>query len=339
MAASFRAAAQRLVAEHGEMVDALFFSRLYDTCDKAAVKAEIKHAGGASNWYASVGLQYRLTSVEGVHKISLADAAHHFHFENEKLEPMFVLLWRLNKRFGAANWPQTRQHFKAPFESLRPVGSKGMGNLLWLLKAGGYVQEPGTLEWNFSRISEMLAAMPPRLVTLCREAELPAPTAEAAPSAESPVLSAEAAADATFDLALLLQQPEASGSTLGKDKATWAEMSESEQVAARVLGFAAELWDEGLTPEISFQPFHLLRAELRAAAEILGYTEASWNAELSDVKGGEEEAEAARPAAATWAEESPLTLDAQRLRAAFERDPALWDDLARLVVRVESALK
>ena len=27
------------------------------------------------------------------------------------------------------------------------------------------------------------------------------------------------------------------------------------------------------------------------------------------------------------------------LRAAFERDPALWDDLARLVVRVESALK
>ena len=163
--------------------------------------------------------------------------------------------------------------------------------------------------------------------------------AEAAPSAESPVLTAEAAADATFDLALLLQQPEASGSTLGKDKATWAEMSESEQVAARVLGFAAELWDEGLTPESSFQPFHLLRAELRAAAEILGYTEASWNAELSDVKGGEEEAEAARPAAATWAEESPLTLDAQRLRAAFERDPALWDDLARLVVRVESALK
>ena len=138
---------------------------------------------------------------------------------------------------------------------------------------------------------------------------------------------------------LLLQQPEASGSTLGKDKATWADMSESEQVAARVLGFAAELWDEGLTPEISFQPFHLLRAELRAAAETLGYTEASWNAELSDVKGGEEEAEAARPAAATWAEESPLTLDAQRLRAAFERDPALWDDLARLMVRVESALK
>ena len=77
---------------------------------------------------------------------------------------------------------------------------------------------------------------------------------------------------------------------------------------------------------------------------MLGYTEASWNAELSDVKGDAEqdehgaEAEAARPAAATWAEESPLTLDAQRLRAAFERDPALWDDLARLVVRVESAL-
>ena len=107
MAASFRAAAQRLVAEHGEMVDATFFSRLYDTCDKAAVKAEIKHVGGASNWYASVGLQYRLTNVEGVLKISLADAAHHFHFENEKLEPMFVLLWRLNNRFGAASWPQT----------------------------------------------------------------------------------------------------------------------------------------------------------------------------------------------------------------------------------------
>ena len=187
-----------------------------------------------------------------------------------------------------------------------------------------------------------LYVAPPQTVSLSPHAIAepePAPTAEAAPSAESPVLTAEAAANATFDLALLLQQPEASGSTLGKDKATWAEMSDSEQVAARVLGFAAELWDEGLTPEISFQPFHLLRAELRAAAEILGYTEASWNAELSDVKGGEEEAEAARPAAATWAEESPLTLDAQRLRAAFERDPALWDDLARLVVRVESALK
>ena len=183
-----------------------------------------------------------------------------------------------------------------------------------------------------------LYVAPPQTVSLSPHAIAepePAPTAEAA----SPVLTTEAAANATIDLALLLQQPEASGSTLGKDKATWAEMSESEQVAARVLGFAAELWDEGLTPESSFQPFHLLRAELRAAAEILGYTEASWNAELSDVKGGEEEAEAARPAAATWAEESPLSLDAQRLRAAFERDPALWDDLARLVVRVESALK
>ena len=182
-----------------------------------------------------------------------------------------------------------------------------------------------------------LYVAPPQTVSLSPHAIAepePAPTAEAA----SPVLTTEAAANATIDLALLLQQPEASGSTLGKDKATWAEMSESEQVAARVLGFAAELWDEGLTPESSFQPFHLLRAELRAAAEILGYTEASWNAELSDVKGGEEEAEAARPAAATWAEESPLTLDARRLRAAFERDPALWDDLARLVVRVESAL-
>lgn len=155
------------------------------------------------------------------------------------------------------------------------------------------------------------------------------------------------AADASIEPALMIQQPEATSSTLGKDKATWAELTDSEQVAARILGFAAELWDEGLTPESSFLPFQELRPEARAAAHVLGYTEESWTAELSDVTAGELQketewgavTEAARPAAATWAEESPLSLDAQRLRAAFERDPALWDDLARLVVRVESALK
>ena len=87
--------------------------------------------------------------------------------------------------------------------------------------------------------------------------------------------------------------------------------------------------------ESSFQPFHLLRAELRAAAEILGYTEASWNAELSDVKrrrGGSRGRAAGRGHVG-----GGVAADARRsrLRAAFERDPALWDDL-RLVVRVES---
>ena len=272
--------------------------------------------------------------------------AERFRFADEKLEPMFVLLWRLNNRFGAASWPQTKQEFKPPFESLRPVNCESMGKSLWQMRAGGYVAVHGfTLEWKFSKISAMLAAMPPRLVTMCSEAEVPTLTAEAVPSAGSPVLTAEAAADATIELALMLQQPEATSSTLGKDKTMWAEMSESEQVAARILGFAAASWEEGLTPESSFLPFGDLRPEARAAAQVLGYNEATWDAELSDVKGDEEEAEqgaeteAARPAAATWAEVSPLSLDAQRLRAAFERDPALWDDLARLVVRVESALK
>ena len=169
---------------------------------------------------------------------------------------MFVLLWRLNNRFGAASWPQTKQEFKPPFESLRPVNCESMGKSLWQMRAGGYVAVHGfTLEWKFSKISAMLAAMPPRLVTMCSEAEVPTLTAEAAPSAGSPVLTAEAAADATIELALMLQQPEATSSTLGKDKTMWAEMSESEQVAARILGFAAASWEEGLTPESSFLPF------------------------------------------------------------------------------------
>ena len=141
----------------------------------------------------------------------------------------------------------------------------------------------------------------------------------------------------------MLQQPEATSSTLGKDKTLGGD-ERSEQVAARILGFAAASWEEGLTPESSFLPFGDLRRRrvrrLRCSATTrrLGCGAVGCKGR----RGGGRAGRRSRGRAAGRGHVgggAPLTLDAQRLRAAFERDPALWDDLARLVVRVESALK
>ena len=69
---------------------------------------------------------------------------------------------------------------------------------------------------------------------------------------------------------------------LGKDKGSWLELNAAEQDAASVLGFDALAWDEGLTPLACEQPWQQLRSQpkLLAAAETLGYTESSWDAEL-----------------------------------------------------------
>ena len=106
------------------------------------------------------------------------------------------------------------------------------------------------------------------------------------------------AADATIDESALARAlrssaapcaPATSGATLGKDK---DDLGGDERVGA---GGGARpgpasprrSWEEGLTRREQLRSrSDLLRAELRAAAEILGkYTEASWNAERGADRG------------------------------------------------------
>ena len=95
--------------------------------------------------------------------------AERFRFDDEKHKPLFVLLWRRNNRFGDANWPQHTAG-QGAFRGLPVTGElRELGQSLWQMRAGGYVAVHGmAIEWKFNKISAMLAAMPPRLVTLCR---------------------------------------------------------------------------------------------------------------------------------------------------------------------------
>ena len=71
----------------------------------------------------------------------------------------------------------------------------------------------------------------------------------------------------------------------GKDK-MWMRMNVDEQAAAAVLGYNAASWDAGATPPACTQLWKELRrqpAQL-AAAQTLGYTESDWDAELHAVE-------------------------------------------------------
>ena len=132
-------------------------------------------------------------------------------------------------------------------------------------------------------------------------------------------------------------------SKLGKDKEKWSELTDAEVRAARVLGWHQAIWDDGIPPEIcGLDSFQGLSPEFRAAAELLGYTQANWNAELelstaaaSPRIAHEWAAPASTPAVPAAASPIPR---AESLRRAFELDPTLWEDLARLYTRVEEVL-
>jgi len=68
------------------------------------------------------------------------------------------------------------------------------------------------------------------------------------------------------------------GAVLGKDKG-WTELTTVEQAAAALLGYDAQLWDDGGDTTATAQPWASLQNEERRAAQKLGYTEAVWEDE------------------------------------------------------------
>ena len=119
-----------------------------------------------------------------------------------------------------------------------------------------------------------------------QEAEEGASPAAAAASpppmlAPPPVLTAAAATAAAPPSATPSAAPSvASGATLGKDKASWDELTERERSAATALGYNMLGWDEGIPPEVCSQRWASLSAAERTAASLLGYTAVDWDAEL-----------------------------------------------------------
>ena len=99
----------------------------------------------------------------------------------------------------------------------------------------------------------------------------------------------------------------AEGAVMGKDKATWAELTPREVQAAATLGFDAIYWDNGMTPDAIAVPWSALQPPLRAAAMVLGYTATEWN----EIGGYEEliPAASAAPAAAVGVAVGPKGKD------------------------------
>ena len=63
----------------------------------------------------------------------------------------------------------------------------------------------------------------------------------------------------------------------GTRATSWAELTPEEMRAAATLGFDAEYWDNGMTPDAIALPWSALPPPLRAAAMVLDYTARDWN--------------------------------------------------------------
>lgn len=59
----------------------------------------------------------------------------------------------------------------------------------------------------------------------------------------------------------------------------WEELEAEVKAAAEVLGYTKELWDNDGEPEKVDQDWSDLSAEEKAAAQTLGFTEETWDAE------------------------------------------------------------
>ena len=79
--------------------------------------------------------------------------------------------------------------------------------------------------------------------------------------------------------------PSASDVTLGKDKATWEELSPRERAAATAIGYNQLGWNEGIPPETCSKRWATLADAERTAASLLGYSGAEWDAELEEEQG------------------------------------------------------
>ena len=82
----------------------------------------------------------------------------------------------------------------------------------------------------------------------------------------------------------LLHVPAGWAATFGNSKFDWGfqtepepELTPEEMRAAQTLGFDAEYWDNGMTPDAIALPWSALPPPLRAAAMVLDYTARDWN--------------------------------------------------------------
>ena len=66
------------------------------------------------------------------------------------------------------------------------------------------------------------------------------------------------------------------------DEHDWEELPADIKKAAEVLGYTADKWDNDKTPEICEEDWEDLTADQKAAAIKLGYNEKKWDADESD---------------------------------------------------------
>ena len=107
---------------------------------------------------------------------------------------------------------------------------------------------------------------------------------EAIDEATSCAIDTMAATSTLMNSLLVLLKPAANppNGVWGKDKDTWVELDEEEQLAAKALGYGEESWDAGVSPEPCIKPWALLPPPLCLAARVLGYSSAEWDAELAE---------------------------------------------------------
>ena len=68
---------------------------------------------------------------------------------------------------------------------------------------------------------------------------------------------------------------------LPKDKPMWSDLTELEKVAAHMIGYDALSWQLGLwVTQVMWQNWQLLPSHVRTAAQVLGYTQSEWDAEI-----------------------------------------------------------
>ena len=124
--------------------------------------------------------------------------------------------------------------------------------------------------------------------------------------------------------------PEA-GAVLGKDK-EWGGMTAGERDAAAAIGYDGPLWDAGETPPAAALRFAALSTDQRSAVLVLGYTQASWDAEVDEATGGaaahppEQAAAAAGETAGkdkSWAD---MTTGEKRAASVIGFDEAAWEE-------------
>ena len=109
-------------------------------------------------------------------------------------------------------------------------------------------------------------------------------------------------------------------------------MTAGERDAAAAIGYDGPLWDAGETPPAAALRFAALSTDQRSAVLVLGYTQASWDAEVDEATGGaaahppEQAAAAAGETAGkdkSWAD---MTTGEKRAASVIGFDEAAWEE-------------